>query len=100
MAKRVLKMIGLAPIFIISLTVAAYTQSNSSSHPVEGAYNVESTSTETGPVAFLLILKRDGGKWTAEVNDSPVPLTINSVTVDEANKISIVADAGGTPVTI
>ncbi|MGH9937803.1 MAG: hypothetical protein ACREAM_16270, partial [Blastocatellia bacterium] len=34
------------------------------------------------------------------VKDSPTPLTVTNVTVDDTNKITITADSGGTPVTI
>ncbi|MDX2033233.1 MAG: hypothetical protein SF339_21330, partial [Blastocatellia bacterium] len=70
------------------------------SHPVEGTYNVESKSSELGAITFVLVLKREGGKWMGEIKDSPMPLAISAVTVDEANKVTVTADAGGTPVTI
>jgi hypothetical protein len=95
MAKRVW-MIGLAAVMVMTLAVAGLAQS----HPVEGTYNVESKSNELGTLSFLLVLKRDGGKWAGEIKDAPMPLTVSSVTVDEANKITVVCDAGGTAVTI
>jgi hypothetical protein len=61
---------------------------------------VTANSAELGTVNFTLILKRDGGKWKGDVKDSPTPLTITSVTIDDTNKITIAADAGGTAVTI
>ena len=57
-------------------------------------------SAELGTVNFVLILKRDGAKWTGEVKDSPTPLTVCNVTVDETTKYQSSADAGGTAVTI
>jgi len=98
MSKRALKLTGLSLVCTIALAVAAMAQSGSAS--VEGTYNVTATSNELGTVNFLMILKRDGGKWTAEVKDSPTPLTVTNVTVDDTNKITITADSGGTPVTI
>jgi hypothetical protein len=89
-------MILLSLVFVMSLAVASYAQS----HPVEGTYNVTANSSELGAINFLMILKRSGDKWAGEVKDSPTPLTVTSVTVDETNKIVIVGDAGGTPVTI
>jgi hypothetical protein len=79
--------------------VAAFGQP-SAAHPVEGSYNVTSQSSELGTLTFVMVLKRDGGKWTAEIKDSPTPLTVSNVTVDETNKVTVVADAGGTAVTI
>jgi hypothetical protein len=70
------------------------------SHPVEGAYSVTAISAELGTINFLMALKRNGGKWIGEIKDSPTPLTLSTVTVDEGNKVTIVADAGGTPVNI
>jgi len=97
MSKRALKLIGLSLVCTVALAVAALAQGG---HAVEGTYNVSANSTELGTVNFVMILKRDGGKWTAEVKDSPTPLTVTNVTVDDTNKITITADAGGTPVTI
>lgn len=97
MIRRALKLIGLSLVCAVALATGVLAQSAS---PVEGTYNVTATSAEIGTVNFLLIIKRDGGKWTAEVKDSPTPLTVTSVTVDDANKITIIADSGGTAVTI
>jgi hypothetical protein len=97
MIRRALKLIGLSLVCAVALATGVLAQSGS---PVEGTYNVTATSAEIGTVNFVMIIKRDGGKWTAEVKDSPTPLTITSVTVDETNKITIVADSGGTAVTI
>lgn len=98
MSKRALKLIGLSLACTVALAVAALAQSGGAS--IEGTYNVTATSNEIGTVNFLMILKRDGGKWTAEVKDSPTPLTVTNVTVDDTNKITVTADSGGTPVTI
>jgi len=81
-------------VFMISMAVVGFAQSN----PIEGAYNVTAQSTEIGTINFLLILKRTGDKWTGEVKDSPIPLEIKSINVDESN-ITILMDAGGTTVT-
>ncbi len=96
MAKRVFTMIGLAAIFAMLLAVAGLAQS----HPVEGTYNVESKSNELGTINFLLVLKREGGKWVGEIKDAPMPLTVTSITVDDANKVTVNCDAGGTTVAI
>ncbi len=98
MNKRVMKLAGalMSLVFAMVLAVAAFAQS----HPVEGTYNVASTSSEMGTINFVMVIKKDGGKWMAEIKDSPVPLTVTSVTVDDTNKVTVVADAGGTPVTI
>jgi len=99
MVKRVLKLIGLSLVCVGVLSVTAIAQ-NSNANAVEGNYNVTVSSNELGTINFMMILKRDGGKWAAEIKDSPIPLTATSVTVDDTSKITIVADAGGTPVTI
>jgi hypothetical protein len=98
MNMRALKMIGLSLVCAVALAQASLAQNGS---PVEGTYNVTANSAELGTVPFVLILKRDsGGKWTGEVKDSPTPLTITKVAVDDTNKVTITADAGGTAVTI
>lgn len=98
MSKRALKLIGLALICVALISAPALAQNGASA--VEGTYNVTATSAELGTINFLMVLKRDGGKWTAEVKDSPTPLIVTNVTVDDTNKITITADAGGTAVTI
>jgi hypothetical protein len=99
---RALKLIGLSLLCAAALAQASLAQSDAKSDAksIEGTYSMTANSAELGTVNFLMILKRDGGKWTAEVKDSPTPLTISSVTIDDTNKISITADAGGTAVTI
>ena len=99
---RALKLIGLSLLCAAALAQASMAQSDAKSDAksIEGTYSMTANSAELGTLNFLMILKRDGGKWTAEVKDSPTPLTMTSVTVDDTNKISIIADAGGTAVTI
>jgi hypothetical protein len=101
MSIRVRNLTGaaLSLVFAMFFAVAAFGQS-SMAHPVEGSYNVTSQSSELGTLTFVMVLKRDGSKWTAEIKDSPTPLTVSTVTVDETNKVTVVADAGGTAVTI
>jgi hypothetical protein len=98
---RALKLIGLSLLCAAALAQASKAQSDpkSDAKSIEGTYSMTANSAELGAVNFLMVLKRDGGKWTAEVKDSPTPLTISSVTIDDT-KISITADAGGTAVTI
>ncbi|MDX2032030.1 MAG: hypothetical protein SF339_15250, partial [Blastocatellia bacterium] len=76
MVKRALTTIGLAAIFAMMLAVSGLAQ-NGGSHPVEGTYNVESKSSELGAITFVLVLKREGGKWMGEIKDSPMPLAIS-----------------------
>ena len=99
---RALKLIGLSLLCAAALAQASLAQSDAKSDAksIEGAYSMTANSAELGTLNFVMILKRDGGKWTAEVKDSPTPLTMTSVTVDDTNKLSIIADAGGTAVTI
>jgi hypothetical protein len=100
MSKRALKLIGLSLVCAAVLSVTALAQNNSGGAAVEGTYNVTASSNELGAITFLMVLKRDGGKWTGEVKDSPTPMTVTNVAVDDTNKITITADAGGTTVTI
>jgi hypothetical protein len=98
MSKHALKLIGLTLVCTAAMAMAALAQAGGSG--VEGTYTVTATSSELGTINFSLIIKRDGGKLTGEVKDSPTPLTVTNVTVDETNKVTITADAGGTSVTI
>jgi hypothetical protein len=99
MSKRALRLMGLSLVCAAVLAVAALAQ-NGDNAAIAGDYNVTATSAELGTINFTMIIKRDGAKWTAEVKDSPTPLTVTNITVDDANKITISADAGGTTVTI
>src|SRR5215510_2794455 len=80
---------------VLFLAGISFAQTNT----VEGTYTITSQSNELGTFNFLLVLKRSGEKWIGEFKDMPTPLTITTVTIDES-KITIVADASGTPVTI
>lgn len=90
-------MIGLSLFCAAAFAQASLAQT---AHPVEGTYNVTASSSETGTVNFMMTLKHSGEKWTVEVKDSPTPLNITNTTVDETNKVTITADAGGTEVSI
>ena len=94
---RALKLICLSLICVTALAQASLAQNGG---PIEGTYNVTANSAELGTINFLMVLKRDGAKWTAEIKDSPTPLNVSSVTIDDTNKITVTADAGGTTVTI
>ncbi len=95
MSKRGMTLTGalLSLVFAMFMSVAAFAQ------VAEGSYNVSATSSELGTINFVLVLKKDGAKWTGEIKDSPIPQTVTSVTVDGDN-VTIVTDAGGTPVNI
>jgi hypothetical protein len=69
-------------------------------HPVEGSYAVTAVGSEIGTVAFNLTLKRAADKWTGEITDSALPMTVKSVTVDADNNIVIVSAVGDAEVTI
>jgi hypothetical protein len=88
--------LGLSLVMALLLTVAGMAQAKS----VEGTYSVTATSEALGSITFLMTLKRDGDKWAGEVKDSPTPLLLSSVTVDGSDKVTILGDAAGTPVTI
>ena len=98
MKKQLFKVasLALAVVFASVLSVAALAQG----HPVEGTYNVASTSSEMGTINFVMVLKKSGDKWTSEIKDSPLPLTVTSTAVDAENNVVVVADAGGTSVEI
>ncbi|MDX2044092.1 MAG: hypothetical protein SF097_22960 [Acidobacteriota bacterium] len=95
MSKRFMTLTGalLSLVFVMAMSVAAFAQN------YEGTYNVSAASAELGTINFVLVLKKEGGKWAAEIKDSPIPQTVTSVTV-EGDTITIVTDAGGTPVNI
>ncbi len=91
----------LVAVWILMLAVAALAAPQEGApHPVEGTYSVEAKGNDLGTIIFLMMLKREGDKWIGEVKDSPVPLTVKSVAVDADNKVTILADTGGTEVTI
>lgn len=69
-------------------------------HPVEGSYAVTAVGSEIGTVAFNLTLKRVADKWTGEITDSALPMTVKSVSVDGDNKVVIISSVGDAEVTI
>jgi len=95
MSKRFMNLTGalLTLVLVMAMSVAAFAQD------VEGTYNVAAASPELGTINFVLVLKKENGKWTGEIKDSPIPQTVTSVTI-EGDSITIVTDAGGTPVNI
>ena len=93
--------LALALVFTSVTAITALAQGgNGTVHPLEGTYNGTFISAEMGTVPFLLIFKKNGEQWTAEIKDSPLPLTITKVMVDAENNVVFTADAGGTPVEI
>lgn len=95
MSKRFINLTGalLTLVLVMAMSVAAFAQD------VEGTYNVAAASPELGTINFVLVLKKENGKWTGEIKDSPIPQTVTSVTI-EGDTITIITDAGGTPVNI
>lgn len=102
MKKQLFKRASLALAMILAsvLSVTALAQNGGSTHPVEGTYNVNSTSAEMGTLTFVLVLKKNGDKWMGEIKDAPMPLTVSNASVDADNNVSVTADAGGTSVEI
>ena len=87
---------------LICATVLAVTgfpkPQNNRPHPLEGLYEVSATRTDKGNgFKFLVSLKRDGSKWTGEVREAVIPVTVKEVTVTGENSLagSATADAGG-----
>jgi hypothetical protein len=92
-----------ATLFAASMLAATMTilgAAQSSTSAVEGSYDVTATGNEVGTLKFVLVLKRDGDKWSAEVKDSPVPMTVTAVTVDAENTVTITASTGDSTATI
>jgi len=83
---------------VMAATMAILGAAQSAS-PVEGSYDVTATGNEVGTLKFVLVLKRDGDKWSAELKDSPVPMTVTAVSVDGDN-VTIVGSTGDSTVTI
>ena len=102
MKKQLFKRASLALAMMLAgvLSVTALAQNGGSAHPVEGTYNVNSTSAEMGTLSFVLVLKKSGDKWMGEIKDAPMPLTVSATTVDADNNVNVTADAGGTSVEI
>lgn len=69
-------------------------------HPVEGSYAVTAVGEQIGTVNFNMALKKVADKWVGEISDSPVPMTIKTVTVDAENKVTITASTGDAEVII
>lgn len=98
MSKGILQRGVLSVACALILTGLALAQGTS--HPIEGTYIVTATGSEIGSVNFTLALKRVGDKWTGEITDSPLPLTIKTVVLEPDNKITITASTGDAEVKI
>ena len=102
MARRTMKTasMALALVWAMSLAVAGLAVSQTGgTHPVEGTYEVTAIGNEIGTIKFVMALKRDGGKWAGEIKDAPLPMTINGVTVDADNNVTLAMAAGDAKVT-
>ena len=93
MAKRLSLVLSL----IIAASISALAQT---AHPAEGAYSVAATGAEIGTVNFTLKLMKKGDVWSGEVVDSPIPMTVKSVTIGADNKVTILASTGDAEVTL
>ena len=93
MVKRVSLVLSL----IVAASIAALAQTP---HPAEGAYTIAATGSEIGTVNFTLKLVKKGDMWSGEIVDSPIPMTVKSVSVAADNKVTIVASTGDAEVTI
>ncbi len=85
---------ALACVITAMMAVAALAQG----HPVEGEYATSAQSAELGTITYVMVVKKSGDKWVCEIKDSPMPLTVSSMTVDADNNVIVTADAGGTTV--
>ena len=93
MVKRVFLVLSL----IIAASISALAQA---AHPAEGTYSVAATGAEIGTVNFTLKLMRKGDVWSGEIVESPIPMTVKTVTVAADNKVTILASTGDAEVTI
>ena len=89
-----------AILLALGLTLGLSGLASAQTHPVEGVYSVTAVGSEVGTVAFTLTLKKAAEKWTGEISEAALPMTVKSVSVDADNKVSIIAAAGDAEVTI
>ena len=91
MIRQTMKWINLALVVSGMLIFGAMTLSaaqQTKAHPVEGTYEVSATDSG-GSASFLMIVKRNGEKWTCEFRDTPAPVTVETMTVDKENALTI-----------
>ena len=69
-------------------------------HPAEGSYTVAATGAEIGTINFVLKLMKKGDAWTGEISESPIPMTVKSVTVGADNKVAILASTDSAEVNL
>jgi len=75
---------------VVSAIAGARTLAQTA-HPAEGTYVVAATGAEIGTINFTLKLMKKGDMWTGEISESPIPMTVKTVTVGADNKVAIVA---------
>ena len=97
MFRRAFMKFSLAVVVSAFASVAALAQTT---HPAEGSYTVAATGAEIGTINFVLKLMKKGDVWTGEISESPIPLTVKSVTVGADNKVAILASTDSAEVTL
>ncbi|HZF39202.1 MAG TPA: hypothetical protein VE715_10285 [Blastocatellia bacterium] len=98
MNKKLFNLIGLTLSAVAAslISVAVMAQNSAgTAHAAEGTYVVNSSSPAMGALTFLLTLKKNGEKWSGEITDCPMPLTVNNALVDAENNVVLVGDLGG-----
>lgn len=78
-------------ILLIVLSLCVVGQTN---NPIEGEYDSVAKSPQLGEIRFILILKKESAGWSGTVRNATLPFTIERVTVDEKEEISVFAKTG------
>ena len=102
MTRQTMKVMTLALVVagLLMLSVATLNAAQQSkAHPVEGTYD-GSANTPDGPAPFVMILKRNGEKWTCELRDTPSPVSVSGTTVDKDNALTITGTVNDAAITI
>ena len=81
----------------------AKAQQNDDAHPVNGTWAVESKGGPMGTLNFSMTLTKNGDKWSGEINDHPIPMTIVSIEVvnrTDDHHVTVTCDSDGKKVTL
>lgn len=100
MFKKNAKLTGLLWALTCAVALSLTATAQDKSQAVEGNYDITASGDQIGTVKFTMMLKRADGKWSGEIKDSPLPLSVESVMVDAENNVTINAAAEGNKVTI
>ena len=94
MIKQTVRSSAAAVLICATLLVGTGLAGPQARHPLEGTYEVFITRGDVGGgFRFVVSFTRQAGRWAGEVRNTPVPVTVNEITVTGETNLSATATA-------